>query len=393
MRHHILVAIFLCFFFSLFPLSAFATGDLEISGWIPYWSGTKGPKDAQKHLKFLNEIHPFGYSMKSDGTLGDLMGIDKGAWEKLIAAARAKDVLVTPTVMASDGALIHKILSDSVKRANHIQKIALMVEKGGFDGVNIDYEAKRAETKDYYSRFLKELKAAIGDKRLICAIEPRTPPESLYKNIPTNLQYANDYTEIGEHCDTVEIMGYDQQRADIKLNAARTGAPYMPVADIDWVRKVVNVTALSIPKEKLVLGVPTYGTEYGVTVSPNWYQGYKRIRAVNPDTAITLMKKQKAKASRNSAGEMAFTYATKSTAKIKSYGVPNGTTEGNKIAAQALAYANATGKSTVFTVVSWSDAEAIEAKVDLAKELGLRGIAIFKIDGQEDPSMWNVLER
>ena len=41
--------------------------------------------------------------------------------------------------------------------------------------------------------------------------------------------------------------------------------------------------------------------------------------------------------------------------------------------------------------MSWSDAEAIRAKADLAKELGVRGISIFKVDGGQDPALWNML--
>ena len=42
-------------------------------------------------------------------------------------------------------------------------------------------------------------------------------------------------------------------------------------------------------------------------------------------------------------------------------------------------------------VLSWSDAEAIRQKAKLAEELGVRGIAIFKIDGGQDSLLWNVL--
>ncbi|MBI4087082.1 hypothetical protein HY416_03850 [Candidatus Kaiserbacteria bacterium] len=387
------------FIIALFLLLACLTpayavaAELEVSGWIPYWSGTKGPKDVQKHLNALSEIHPFGYSIKEDGTLHNLVDIENSSWEKLILRAREGDVLVSPTITTSDGALVHELLSDEEKREKHIAEIIEMVEEGGYDGVNIDYEGKKTETKEYFSLFLRELKSALREKRLSCAIEARTPPDSLYKTVPENLEYANDYKQIGLSCDVVEIMAYDQQRADIKLNNTRRGMPYMPVADVDWVRKVVNLAAITIPEEKIILGIPTYGTEYEVTVSPNWFQDYKRVRALNPDAATALAKKQKVKMSRNSAGEMAFSYATDATSsKVKGYKVPSRTPGGNKVAAQALAYANKTGKTTYFNVVSWSDADAIEAKVKLARELDLRGVAIFKFDGEEDPDLWDLFE-
>ncbi len=47
--------------------------------------------------------------------------------------------------------------------------------------------------------------------------------------------------------------------------------------------------------------------------------------------------------------------------------------------------------------VSWGyllvmpDARAIEERIDLARRHGLRGVVLFKMDGQEDPRMWRVL--
>ena len=368
--------------------------DLELTGWIPYWRVSGGTRDARNHIEELSEIHPFGYSVTEDGELKDLAKLKKSSWRKLFREADKEDVRIIPTVMWSSGPQIHKILSNPVSREDHIDEIVSVVKKGKFDGIDIDYEGKLAETKDYFSLFLKELKAELGNKMLTCAVEARTPPSSLYRTIPTNLQYANDYAAIGRYCDRVQIMTYDQGRADIKLNDLKAGAPYVPVADVDWVRKVVELTVQLVPGNKIVLGVATYGREYEVTVAPNWYKSYRTIRSLNPDDALDLADEYDVTPSRNRAGEMSFTYLPESS-KLKfpkSLTIPTDTPKGNTIAAKALAYANQTGQTVTFNIVWWSDAKAIEDKVDLAKEFGLRGIAIFKIDGEEDRDIWDIFE-
>jgi spore germination protein YaaH len=369
--------------------------NLEVAGWIPYWRDTQGIKDATKHLSSIDVVYPFAYTVTTKGELRDQAELEKKEWTRFKKLAKKQDVEVIPTVMWSDGESIHSVLSDTLLRTAHIDGIVDMVRKGDYSGVGIDYESKSAETINYFSLFIKELKEKLGKKILTCTLEARTPPDSLYKEVPAVLTYANDYKEIGKYCDRVELMTYDQQRADLKLNAEKAGQPYMPISDVDWVKKVAILALKDIPKEKILLGIASYGHHYVVTVSPDWYQNYQKIGALNVPSILDIAKEYKVKPSLNRAGEMSFTYIPKSSdLKLsKSLKIPKDTPKGNLVAARALAYANKTGKTVTFNMAWYSDAGAMKQKIDLAKELGLRGVAFFKFDGEEDQKVWNYLKR
>jgi spore germination protein YaaH len=366
----------------------------EVAGWIPYWRDTEGMQDVKKNINTIDIVFPFAYTVTQAGIPKDQAGLSDRDWKAFKKSVDKKGILFIPTIMWADGHSIHTVLSDPVKRRSHIEKIVALVETSAFDGIDIDYESKQSETIDYFSQFLTELKDALGTKMLTCTVEARTPPDSLYKDVPAHIAYANDYRVIGEVCDRVEIMAYDQQRADIKLNAAKAGEPYFPVADVDWVEKVIVLAMQDIPKEKILLGIPTYGYHYAITVAPNWFKAYDRIGALNIPAILDIAKKNKTTPTRNKAGELSFTYIPKgATYKLPaSLSIPKHTQKGNIIAARALAYANKTGKTITINYAAYSDAEAIKQKVELVKRYDLQGIAVFKFDGQEDKKMWSVLK-
>jgi len=377
-------------FLSVTPLAAKAA-ELEVSGWIPYWASAKGIKEAQKHLDTLDEINPFAYSVTSTGALADTAKVSGSSWKRLIRATMREDVRVVPTVMWSDRANMERILMNPSLRAAHVKHVAEMVEDGDFDGVDIDYENKSAATRPYFSLFLKELDTALKGKMLACTIEARTPPDSVYRTVPATIEYANDFKEINKYCDRVRIMAYDQQTADWKLNEANP-KPYAPLSDKAWVKKVMDLAAKDISKDKLVMGIPTYGHEYEITVNPTGPMGYKKLWSLNPVYATDTAKKERATASRAPHGEMRLAYVPKTSAAYKSKAkVPSGTSKADQPIELAKAHVKATGKPAVVNVMWWHDAGAIKEKVQLAQSLGIRGVAIFKIDGGADQKMWDVL--
>ena len=113
----------------------------------------------------------------------------------------------------------------------------------------------------------------------------------------------------------------------------------------------------SISAKKIMLGIPTFGYEYEITPKLNGWN-YQRIRSLSYQKATDIAKSASVTPARNSAGEMSFTYLTASSTHL----------------------------------VWFPDAISAQAKVKLAKQFKLRGIAIFKADGESDPLMWQILK-
>jgi spore germination protein YaaH len=372
--HKKFILVLLAFGIFLPTVSFAATAKLEYSAWMPYWKKASSTADILPHLTAFSEVSPFSYTVTGNGIIVDTMRIKQEPWPSFLASARAKKVKIIPSILWNDPDAMHKVLRTYTLRIAHEKAIMKIVTDNKFDGIDIDYENKKAETKKYFSYFLQELQIALHKKNkiLVCTIEPRTPLDSRFKKIPTDIAYANDYFALNAYCDRVRIMTYDQAIIDLQLNAEKgSSTPYAPVADPLWVKKVVKLANNAIKLKKIVIGIPTYGYEFRVTPDGKWLD-YERLRAINHGDALALAQKVGATPVRNSSGELSFTYYSSND--------------------MATTTASSTVAAKPFRLVWWSDASAIADKINLAKVLGVRGVAIFKIDGGEDQGIWNAMK-
>ena len=354
----------------------------EKAVWIPYWRKTEGSSTTLANLDKLTQISPFAYELQTDGTIKNVLKIEEEPWTTLIAEAKKKKVKVYPSILSyphneKEKYLQYLLFSQKKKRQAHVKEIVAIVKKNKFDGIDIDYEAKLAESRPYFSAFLTELSVALHKekKQLICTVEARTPPDSRYattsREILAKVEYSNDYKVIGKVCDQVRIMAYDQAGDDARLTIHNTnlGNVYKPVADIEWIKKVVTHAMWDIPAKKIILGVPTYGYKYEIipsvgTSSPK----YSRIGSMNWNYADELARSLNISPVRNSSGEISFTYST-------STGVNGEQLGGMK---QYLVW--------------YSDATSIADKIRIAKLYKIGGVVVFKIDGGNDPNIWSILK-
>lgn len=376
---------------ALAPLSAAAAAaPLYYAGWIPFWSEQGGAQNASLNLEKLREVSPFSYEVKSGGTLVDKLKINEGFWPDWLHAVRDAGIKIIPTVAWFDGSAIQKLLSNKNKRLAHEDAIAKLVKDNKFDGIDIDYESKLAETNPYFSLLIQGLAIRLHPlkKILSCTVEARMPVSSRYYQTGTaaDYEYANDYNVLNKYCDELRIMAYDQGVIDIKLDAQKgNGKLYAPVADKDWAEKVIKEAIKTVSPRKIMLGVPTYGYEYeaawsgGITI-------YRRLRSLNIFQAINVAIAAGVPVLRNSAGEMGFWYTSSTLIEVSSalrWDVSS--TEPAEVASSSAA-----GGITRF--VSLSDSQAAAEKIALAKKYGLRGVAFFKFDGEFDPLLWQVMK-
>lgn len=372
-----------------------ATNTFQVSGWVPYWNAATSTADAIAHMSELTQVDPFVYSVQSDGTVSDLGPMNTPPWSTLIATAKADQVLVIPTVMWSNAAAEKTTLMNASSRQALETSIADLAIQNSYDGIEIDFENKPASLQNYFSIFLKGLKGRLGTKILACDIEARTPLGDAYAGLPVPAgagDYANNYTAINRYCDQVRLMTYDQQNVDTALNerAASSSQLYAPVADPQWVSDVVQLAEEQISPSKLEIGVPTYGYEYDVTAYANNDYNYDIMWTFDPGYATQIEQQYHVTPTRNSADELELSYITTTSTTT----MPVSTNINNALIAAAAAsqYATQLNSHMDFRLLDWPDATSIVDKADLAKSLGVRGIAMFKIDGGEDPGIWAAIQ-
>jgi spore germination protein len=359
------------------PATTFAAvpANFTISAWIPYWNKTAGTKSAMDHLKYFNELHPFAYEVQPDGTIVDKMKLDQTPYKELIQKAlapgrvggQAKDnnVKIIPTFLWTGPTAMKNTFSDTVKTQTHINKIIELAQSINASGVDIDYEGKRMEDKALYASFFEKLSKALHAKNLtlsctIQAVSTATPPARLI-TLKATAPWSDDLAKMNKYCDTIRIMAYDQmpQTTTGTWTEAKDKKPYAPNADISWIRKVLDYNLKFIDKNKLILGIPTYGWDTQYTKLKTGGYSYEIMRSVALADYLQIAKDNNVKPTRDASGALSFTY------------VKNGKNR----------------------VVYLADATSVQYAYEEAKRRGLRGVTLFKVDGGEDPLIYSILGR
>ncbi|MFD1362616.1 LysM peptidoglycan-binding domain-containing protein [Lentibacillus salinarum] len=297
---------------------------------------------ATKAAPYLTYLAPFSYQVNRDGTL-QAPPLDNFA--QIAANQNAAMMLVITNLEEGQFSreLGHIILTVQAVQNTLLDNIVNVAREVGFRDVHFDFEFLAPDDREAYNNFLRQAKQRLSEEDLMLstALAPKTSAEQMGE-----WYEAHDYATHGEIADMVVLMTYEW---------GYSYGPPMAVSPIDNVREVVNFALSVMPADKILLGQNLYGYDWTLPFT----EGGEPAEALSPQQAITRAREQNA----------AIQYDTTAQAPFFTYQDGQGNDH----------------------EVWFEDARSIQAKFDMIKELGLRGISYWKL-GLAFPQNWLLLQ-
>lgn len=290
--------------------------------------GTRGQRVVGEIAPVLTYLSPFSYHV---GRNGSLQPLNDTAVLDLAKAGRVAPLLV---ISNWEGSMFSSELANIILNSDTVQETLLnnvieTMRSKGYRGLNIDFEYIYPRDRNAYNRFLQKVVTRLhGEGYLVStALAPKISASQ------TGLLYvAHDYPVHGRLVDFVVLMTYEW---------GWIGGPPMAVSPVNQIRNVLNYAVTAIPRGKILMGVSVYGYDWTLPFVP----GQSRAQTMTPQGATQ----------RAATKNVAIEYSVTSQAPNYQYVDPEGKPH----------------------QVWFEDARSFQAKLDLVKQYGLRGISFW----------------
>ncbi len=286
----------------------------------------------EQTLPFLTDLYVFSYGFTEQGnlvppTLDDTL---------MLEAATLNGVrpILTLTPLGRDGkfnnSLITSVVQNPDNRETLINELLDVMTNKGYEGVDVDFEYILATDRDAFTDFVRTLAEALHPYgyTVSVALAPKTSADQVGL-----LYQGKDYPALGAVADSVLLMTYEW--------GFKYG-PNMAVAPLNMVRRVVEYAVTEIPVEKINLGIPNYGYDWPLP----FVRGSTVATTIGNVEAVQIA-------------------------------VQNGASIQFDPIAQSP-YFNYE-EDGILHEVWFEDVRSIQAKFDLVKEFGLRGVGYWQL--------------
>lgn len=245
--------------------------------------------------------------------------------------AAAHHIALTPLVINGGGG--SAFLMNAAARARAVSNLAAILKSQPYAGLNIDFELLKTAARSGLTSFETGLYAqakAMG-KTITVDLIPAHSRRGLH--------YAYDFAALAKNSTDVVLMTYDAHD-----NTSKPG----PIAPLAWVQQDVReALSAGVPKDKLVVGIADYGYDWA---------GSTKGHTVGLKQAEALLAKEHATLKRNRNGSPHFTYTKGGTRHI----------------------------------VWYEDSASVVHKIAYARQLGVKGLALWRA-GYETAAYWKAV--
>ena len=296
-----------------------------------------------------------GVNLNTTSSGGNVFSIPSG-YSSAVQAAQSGNVptnlnvfmSASQTVTRSDGTTSNackEILLNPDNRTTAVSQIIAQFQSNTYlSGVTIDFEEiSGVDLKEGLSAFLKELRTAtdsLGKKVYVC-VGPVTSDGQYYN--------AYDYKTIGECCDKVILMAHDYQATSMPSNLMASGfttTPLTPINEVYYALKAICDPNTGVQdKSKIALAISFSTVQWQL----------KDNKVINqtpyhPDTASVYKKLSDPNTILNYSKKYENAYAT---------------------------FINSSDNTQ--NVVWYENERSINAKVDLARMFGIKGVSVWRL--------------
>jgi HAD superfamily hydrolase (TIGR01509 family) len=336
---------------------------LPLDGWAPGWAWANVGNDWATTTFRVNEFSPFWLQATGVDTIEPMPGTNPTRADELMATARRAGARIVPSIV--DGLPaggMAAIVRDPRQRARHVAAVAALARQGNWDGVDLDYEQFAfADGRDSWADTSPAWIAFVTELAEVLRAEGRTltvtvPPVYGPGRSDAAGYWVYDHAALARVADRVRIMAYD-------FSTSNPG----PIAPLPWVQRVIDgVVQVTGQPDKVVLGIPVYGYNWptGATgTCPPTTEG--RVGVTARTVGDLIARRGLNPVFDDTTGEWAAVYDVE---------VSDGTTT----CVQARR-------------VHWVDGAGAAARVRLAQQAGLGGVALWAL-GYEDDAVWSELD-
>ena len=290
------------------------------------------------NVKKVNTISPTWFSIASnDGTLDSLALAD------YVDTAHSNHMEVWPLVDNFSENIDFTAVMNSTSARNKIenQLIAAAIEYS-FDGINVDFENISEDAADGYIQFMRELSVMCRKNGIVLSVD-----------VPVPMDFTAHYNRkaLGEVCDYLMIMGYDEHYA----GSEEAGS----VASLSFEEEGIQNTLLEVAAEKVVSGIPFYTRLWCTTTNED---------GTTTVTSEAMGMNQAQQTLENNQVEVSWDETT------------------------GQNYAQFNGESGELYQIWLEDTESLTRKLELIKNYDLGGVAEWKL-GLEDDSVWDLIAK